>query len=731
MLLIGLFGFPISFTVFRNLHDRGYSISKYASLLIISFISWILGHLGIEFIKTTLWLVTIFYFTVGVIFFFLKREEIIAYLKKYMITLLVIELVFIISFGFFLKIASFNGSIVVEPGTEAMMDYMMIQSVLKSKVFPQWDLWFAGEKVNYYYYGWVNVAALKLLSGIDLPVVFNAAIGLVYALIFTSAFGLGFNFSKKYRYGLLTSLLMVVIGNLNGFVQVIGPRKFFQMDWFQCARVIDGTINEFPYFSLMYGDLHSYVLAFPVAFICLFISLNLLFEKDKLTLFAKNQVDNILTIIFYTITFGSLIPTNTWDYPAYFMLFFVSIFIRNFSEKDMLIKEKIKKTLIPSILLFTAGLIAYSPYFAAFKQKREIKLVSYSRSNFSDFFQIFGTYMTITLILMLIIIHSRLNANRKKNLMFTLFILSSVIIVFHQITFLYLTAFILSGLFIICGFFFSRRSFNFNTNRISSEENEVKIEKKDRYPLNKSFVYITALAILACSYGLWCEFFYINDHYSGKLERMNTIFKIYLQMWFIWSAAGAFGTYVITKYMLKNKKKFIRYSFYALILIFISMGMVYPISSTYTRTGRFHNDSTLKGLKRASKIHSRDYKAIVWMQENIEGLPVILESCGNAYSWDSRFATFGGFPTILGWANHEAGWRNSWEEVNRRWADINAAYQSPDILKTIEILDKYIVKYVIVGSLERKNFPASSLSKFKDFMKVVYNHDGVKIYERK
>jgi len=732
LFLIGAFGFPIIFTVFRNLPDRGYSICKYSSLVLISYVGWLLGHLGVEFVRSTLWIIALSYFAIGTLFFFLKRKEMLEFFKEKFVVLLMIELIFILSFGYFIKIASYNASIVVEPGTEAMMDYMMIQSILRSKVFPQWDLWFAGEKVNYYYFGWVNVASLKLLSGIKLPVVFNAAIALVYALIFTSAFGLGYNFSKKYRYAFLTSFLMVIIGNLNGFVQVIGPRKFFEMDWFQPARVIEGTINEFPYFSFIYGDLHSYVLAFPVALISLFISLNLLFEKKQLTLFSEKKLDNILTIIVYTITFGSLIPTNTWDYPAYFMMFFVSLAIRNFAVSDLSISSKIEKTFIPAALIFIAGIMAYMPYFAAFKQKREIKMVSYSRSDFSDFFQIFGTYMTITLLFMLIttfVTHSK--QRKKHDLMFMSFILASFVTIFHQITFLYLAAYILFGFAIILKSLCSDGQNGELLQTSPANENGKPDQKIDRAAFKKSILYITALSILAASYGLACEFFYVNDHYDGKLERMNTIFKVYLEMWFIWSFAASFAVFLVASHIIKKAKFTHKAGWFAIVFIFMAMGMVYPISSTFIKTGRFGFESTLEGLKRAERIHPADFKAIKWMQENVEGLPVILEACGNAYEWASRFATFAGFPTILGWANHEAGWRNDWDSVNKRWNDINIAYQTTDIAKTIEIMDKYNVEYVIVGSLERKSFPARSLQKFKHFMDIVYDRDGVRIYKRK
>ncbi|MBU1628332.1 hypothetical protein KKB18_13265, partial [bacterium] len=420
------------------------------------------------------------------------------------------------------------------------------------------------------------------------------------------------------------------------------------------------------------------------------------------------------------------------DYPAYLLIFAISFAVRNFTQKDLGNLEKVKKTIIPSIVMFAAGIIAYLPYFMAFKQKREVKLVSFSRSLFSDFFEIFGTYITITILLMfLALFMMKKERGDKPYLMFSLLIFSSAIIVFQEITYLYLTAYILFGLFIILKLLFpgSQESAFGGYKTSGKEQEDTGVEKG--VSIKKSLIYIIAIAILAATYGLWCEFFFVKDHYGGDLERMNTIFKVYLQMWFIWSFAASYGVYIVSSKLLSEKKLGFKIAWFAVVFTFIGMGIVYPISSTYVRCGRFNIESTLEGLKRAERIHSQDYKAIKWMEENVEGLPVILEACANAYEWASRFATFAGFPTVLGWANHEAGWRNDWETVNKRWNDINLAYQTTDITQTMGIFDKYNVQYVIVGTLERKNYSAASLSKFKDFMDIVYDRDGVRIYKRK
>ena len=59
---------------------------------------------------------------------------------------------------------------------------------------------------------------------------------------------------------------VVVIGNLDAVRQVweqrVGVRDGF--DFWRSTRVIDFTINEFPWFSAIWADVHPHVINFPI-----------------------------------------------------------------------------------------------------------------------------------------------------------------------------------------------------------------------------------------------------------------------------------------------------------------------------------------------------------------------------------------------------------------------------------------------------------------------------------
>src|SRR5581483_5428372 len=141
-------------------------------------------------------------------------------------------------------------------------------------------------------------------------------------------------------------------------------------------------------------------------------------------------------------------------------------------------------------------------------------------------------------------------------------------------------------------------------------------------------------------------------------------------------------------------------------------------------------------------MYPADYDAIQWMQAHIKAgdkPPVILESYGDEYTEYARVSAATGLPTIMGWPGHEHQWRgdSADPEKDARINDVNTLYNSPDVNVKKQLLDKYDVQYVYVGSLERVGTPRkgpydpAGLSKFREFMDVAYENFGVTIFKKR
>ena len=63
-----------------------------------------------------------------------------------------------------------------------------------------------------------------------------------------------------------------------------------------------------------------------------------------------------------------------------------------------------------------------------------------------------------------------------------------------------------------------------------------------------------------------------------------------------------------------------------------------------------------------------------------------------------------GLPTVLGWYVHEWLWRGDTEDLNEKAGEIQTIYTSDDQEAVEELLEKYDVEYIFVGSCEREKY---------------------------
>ncbi len=136
---------------------------------------------------------------------------------------------------------------------------------------------------------------------------------------------------------------------------------------------------------------------------------------------------------------------------------------------------------------------------------------------------------------------------------------------------------------------------------------------------------------------------------------------------------------------------------------------------------------------------SEDYNAIRWLQDNVQGSPVIVEANCTEYRWCTRMTIYTGLPGVVGWNWHQRQQRGAVSmDVQQRVDEIGTFYTTPDVEWAREFLKKYLVKYIVVGQLERNIYPAlegfpDGLAKFEQFdgkyWKSVYHDKNTTIYE--
>jgi uncharacterized membrane protein len=248
------------------------------------------------------------------------------------------------------------------------------------------------------------------------------------------------------------------------------------------------------------------------------------------------------------------------------------------------------------------------------------------------------------------------------------------------------------------------------------------------------------------------------EHYAlhGDVGRMNTVFKFYLQVWCMWGIASAVAL-VAMRDRLRAIARPGPGRWWASVIAILLIGCCfYPVIATrarvadrfdpdipptldgtaYMETSVFHDHS--KEVVRPSDIPlSSDLHAIEWMWDNVEGSPTIAEGLTPLYRWGSRFSIYTGLPAIVGWDHHQKQQRGDYvpgmpQLVDERTRDVRLLYTDPNPQRTLEILKRYDVRYIVVGELERAYYPEAGLRKFDQMvgsaLEVAYDAEGVKLY---
>ncbi|HEY5157562.1 MAG TPA: DUF2298 domain-containing protein, partial [Anaerolineales bacterium] len=213
---------------------------------------------------------------------------------------------------------------------------------------------------------------------------------------------------------------------------------------------------------------------------------------------------------------------------------------------------------------------------------------------------------------------------------------------------------------------------------------------------------------------------------SGDIGRFNTVFKFGVQSWILLglSAAAAFG------WMLTEFRKWLpgwrmgwqivatlMVAGSALVLLIAGADKINDrmnTSAPHTLDSMTYMDYTQYSDYGVDMNLSEDYRAIVWMQDNVQGSPVIVEaaSSGVQYQWHSRFSIYTGLPDVVGWEWHEEQQRVLFtsDVQNRGRLEVDGFYTTTDPQAARAFLHKYNVRYIIVGQLERAKYaPGASL----------------------
>jgi len=677
---ISFLSLPFIFSIFRNFWDKGYVFAKTLSLFGLSYFMLVTGIFKLIPFTTFGIFGAISIFLLLSLLKISKPQNLAAFkkiIKENGLKFLFLELLFFAILLFWSYVRAFQPDI---EGLEKFMDWGFVNSMLRTQYFPPKDMWFAPEPINYYYFGHLVYAFLTKLSTIPSTITYNLSIATTAAFAFTSAFSLSSNFlfsrnqkstlKKIIIAGLISAILLAFAGNLHPLYKTI---KNIVAD--QGSLTLNPTAVTSALQKYWYPDATRFIGFDPDT-------------SDK----------TIHEFPLYSFVVADLHGhLNDIALILFFVAFLFAYLQRHLSD------SKKKLSFHPVLIIFSGFLlsIAYMTNawdFAVYGLLFGITLfvVSLYRRNFYQAFNftLFHGLLTILAWYIFTLPFSLNFTPMAEGLMF-----SDVRSPLFQLFILYGGFWLISlPLFIfVPKYYFS------------------KLKK-----LTFSDLFVFSLILTATILIIIPEIGYVKDIYVFDYRRANTMFKLVYQSFILYSLAAS--------YIFFRFRKNLPYKILFIIIFLIHTSYSYfAINSYYSSLKDYKG---LYGLNFLKNTYPDNYQVVNWINQNIDGQPIILEAVGDSYTLFNHVSVSTGLPTVEGWIVHEWLWRGGYDQPSIRQNDVKKIYESDNLNSLRQLLFKYQVSYIFVGDLERDAYPLLNEQNFLDIgAKVIYQSGETRLYQ--
>lgn len=761
LLALGIIFYPMTGMIFKKFHDGGWLFSKTIGLAITGWLLWFLSSLKVfRFTSKNAWICVLVCLLLNCILLVYqclhhskdKSKKLIEHFEishNKVLAVLTSEALFLLLFFVWCYMRGFKPEAY---GTEKFMDYGFMTTMMRAEYMPPEDLWFSGNAINYYYVGQYLATYMTKLSGVLVSYGYNlmmmtlAAFGFVlpYSIIYNVAKVFVNDLSLRKRNtgkqqtenkkrgihnfipslaGLTAGVAVCFAGNLHypiykWVVPFMNKLKGLEATsyWFPNAtryigynpETSDKTIHEFPLYSFVLGDLHAHVIniMFVLTVLALLFAF-LLYRKDKMdslrlgiTITGESFVKEVFHPIILLLGFfiGLFRTTNFWDFPIYFVvsgaiILFSNAVLYQFKKKTIIL------TALHAVVILVIGEITALPFTLNFNQISTKLRLTVARTPLYQLLILWGLPIILIIIYL---IHSWKELEKE-------------------------------------GFLTGVSIQNSNKKKLKKDKNQDSfIEKNNEVKFipekNKLYQFIENLPIAdlfiatigLCGIGLILmpEVIYVQDIYSGDYKRANTMFKLTYQAYIMF---GLCMGYIIIRYMLhaRNLKRKIIGVVSAILFITTVCYANNAIKSWYGDVFKYKNYKTLDASAFMEKESMDDYLATKWLNENIQGTPVVLEAQGDSYTFYQRVSVITGLPTVMGWKTHEWLWRSDETGAypaicEERSRDIEAIYNAQNPEDAKQLLEKYNVSYVYVGALEREKYTSLNEEVMRSLGEVVF-----------
>lgn len=764
--IIGLAAFPLAFYLLPRLADRGYTLSKPFGILLVSYLFWILGLAHIPTIQPIAIALVLLMAGMSAYIAYRNLDELRDFVKREWRTIVIAEAVFLV---FFIGWALFRSYDPFINHTEQPMDLALLSASINSQVGHPEDPWLRGESISYYYFGYWMMGALSQIAAVSSNIAYNLSMALIPAMAATGIFGLVVNMIRldmaRWGYavmaGIAATLFLVVVSNLEGvleFMRLNGmgsqgfydwiringldgpadmpPQSWTPQDfwwWFHASRVIntfdgihyiDNTIQEFPFFSFLLGDMHPHVMSIP--FVLLFVGIALNIYRLPADFWRNyRSVYPYAIVLTAALILGGLGFNNLWDMPTFAALLLGILALRAYRDGND-IRQSFALAIFPvGLAVIVLAVVMYSPYLLDINAGVNGIGVVVTHTRAVHMFIVWGLFLTAVAPFLLVTFWQTTVQRDWAPQAFTALALAFAPWLLWALAYLPSDGSIEDaiGQFIgILPLTALAAIGAYNALYLARQENE------------GGRLFATVLAVLGLGLIIGAEFLFIRDFFNN---RGNTVFKLYYQAWILLAAASAFAVYywLSTLRNLKGWSTAFSYVWAAAFALLLLGSLYYPLAAVKTKPETPHAGRTLDGLAFVRQYNPAEYDAIEWLKQNAPTDAAIVEAVGEWSDW-GMISRSTGLPTIVNWLGHQKQWRGGWEkfdaetpDVSRalrdqyfdeRTAEVERIYTTLDPTEAQLILYKYDIDYVYIGQREREKYGIEGIPKFDSIADLVF-----------
>ncbi len=748
LFLLGLAAWPLCFSLFSELPDKGYALARLMGWLAIAVPLWWLGHAGIPaFTVIGVRLTASLFVVTGAILAIKQWSKIKTFTQERLALLISWELGLGLTYAAFVLLRLANPDL-WQPwfGGEKFMEMAIWNGILRSPMFPPIDPHFSGETLNYYYFGHYLLAVLTKLTGIWPEVGFNLAIpslfGLSFLLSWASAFyfharprgtfvegrsvncGVQRPWAKDLRNSLWAPFLLLVIGNPQSGLQVVESlvshlgdgnannhptgqlfralgqvpdliRTSFvdsviRYDWWQPSRVIPHTINEFPVWSFAFGDLHAHLLAMPLTLLLFCFTI-------LAALFLKSRLQGLYLLILTGMVCGLLPITNIWELPIALFLTAIAILVGS-------------RRLFPDRLLFVPiGLVALAlsigvaalvsfPFWRNFNLEAGGGLGWVSQGDDPwVWLTVWALFYSVVVCWLLLVMnrwsHSIPNSHSRplSNTLILILVggpFLGLAAAFQHVTF----GLVVIPLALACiGFL---RNWRHDSERA---------------------VMLWCILLL----GIWAgsQVIFIRDFMSeGDHYRMNTVFKFFFQGWILAGMTCGILIPNIWRELRASCSKTTRQVGAIFFVLLLGLSLGFPLVGIPARLGErfpgprpqwgtlngldFMNNGSYVSVSGETIVLSYDREAIDWLNMHVFAPVTILESAQLDYyrAGGTRIASLTGLPGLMGMHQRE---QRPEDVIAARWEILQRLWNTFAPNELLHELEENSIGLIYLGQLEQ------------------------------